>query len=239
MSVDYSKMKIAELKDALKAKGLPSSGVKADLVERLRASEVEDDILDQDDSMTEEAIKQAEEELKNQSPTKLKRTQILSPAKEDAEVKAKGKENEPTAAVEAEKPKVASETAADKIKARAERFGGFQGDEAKKAARAAKFGDMLSQSSGESKSGKLSKVGASPADLEAIRKRADRFGTATSSVLKKAEVSEAIKRRQERFGVITADEPKPKKVSLNGGQNSVVMDEKMKARMERFKMEVK
>ena len=31
----------------------------------------------QDDSMTEEAIKQAEEELKNQSPTKLKRTQIL------------------------------------------------------------------------------------------------------------------------------------------------------------------
>jgi len=52
-------------------------------------------------------------------------------------------------------------------------------------------------------------------------------------------VSEAIKRRQERFGVITADEPKPKKVTLNAGINSVVMDEKMKARMERFKMEVK
>ena len=88
--------------------------MKADLLERLKASEVEDDILDQvgspglldqpplladslavtnawtnqsptslasppaqDDSMTEEAIKQAEEELKNQSPTKLKRTQIL------------------------------------------------------------------------------------------------------------------------------------------------------------------
>lgn len=31
---------------------------------------------------------------------------------------------------------------------------------------------------------------------------------ATSTALKKAEVSEAIKRRQERFGVITADEPK-------------------------------
>ena len=47
MSVDYSKMKIAELKEALKAKDLPSSGVKADLLERLKASEVEDDILDQ------------------------------------------------------------------------------------------------------------------------------------------------------------------------------------------------
>jgi len=239
MSVDYSKMKIAELKEALKAKGLPSSGVKADLLERLKASEVEDDILDQDDSMTEEAIKQAEEELKNQSPTKLKRTQILSPTKEDAEVNGKGKENEPTAAVEAEKPKDGGEEASDKIAARAERFGGFQGDDAKKAARAAKFGDMLTPSSVEAKSGKLSKITATPADLEAIKKRADRFGTATSSVLKNAEVSEAIKKRQARFGVITADEPKPKKVSLNGGQNSVVMDEKMKARMERFKMEVK
>ena len=33
--------------------------------------------------------------------------------------------------------------------------------------------------------------------------------------------------------------PQPKKVTLNSGINSVVMDEKMKARMERFKMEVK
>ena len=31
----------------------------------------------------------------------------------------------------------------EKIKSRAERFGGFQSDGAKKAARAAKFGDML------------------------------------------------------------------------------------------------
>ena len=59
--------------------------------------------------------------------------------------------------------------------------------------------------------------------MDLLKKRADRFGTvrfcvildqtrkihqATSTALKKAEVSEAIKRRQERFGVITADEPK-------------------------------
>ena len=31
----------------------------------------------------------------------------------------------------------------EKIKSRAERFGGFQSDDAKKAARAAKFGEML------------------------------------------------------------------------------------------------
>merc|ERR1712147_575519 len=124
----------------------------------------------------------------------------------------KGKENEPAA--KKTETSASKDDMAEKIKSRAERFGGFQSDDAKKAARAAKFGDML-------------------------RKRADRFGTATSTALKKAEVSEAIKRRQERFGVITADEPKPKKVTLNSGINSVVMDEKMKARMERFKMEVK
>merc|ERR1711963_845252 len=124
---------------------------------------------------------------------------------------------------------------AEKIKSRAERFGGFQSDDAKKAARAAKFGDMLGK---QGTAGKISSAG-TDVDVDLLKKRADRFGTATSTALKKAEVSEAIKRGQERFGVITADEPKPKKVTLNSGTNSVVMDEKMKARMERFKMEVK
>jgi len=48
------------------------------------------------------------------------------------------------------------------------------------------------------------------------------------------EVDEAIKRRQERFGVVDKNEPKPKKITLNTGANSAVMDEKMKARQQRF-----
>ena len=82
--------------------------------------------------------------------------------------------------------------------------------------------------------GKITSAG-TEVDVDQLKKRADRFGTvtftselylhciekqlninlifyvfnkATSTALKKAEVSEAIKRRQERFGVITADEPK-------------------------------
>jgi len=229
-------MKVAELKEALQAKGLPASGNKADLIERLQTSEaiVEDDILDQDDSMTEEAIKQAEEELKSQSPTKVKRTQIGFNKTESKPAESeKGKENEPT--VEKTETSPTKDDAAEKIKSRAERFGGFQSDDAKKAARAAKFGEMLGKQEG---GGKISSAG-SEVDVGLLKKRGDRFGTATSTALAKAEVSEAIKRRQERFGVITADEPKPKKVTLNAGINSVVMDEKMKARMERFKMEVK
>jgi len=52
--------------------------------------------------------------------------------------------------------------------------------------------------------------------------------------VKSAELNEAIKRRQERFGVISKEEPKLKKVALNSGVNSVVLDEKMKARQARF-----
>ena len=87
--------------------------------------------------------------------------------------------------------------------------------------------------------------------MDTLKKRAERFGGSTSNTLKKMEVDEAIKRRQERFGVVDKNEPKvsriasqlqslntflfqPKKISLNAGANSVVMDEKMKARQQRF-----
>ena len=78
-------------------------------------------------------------------------------------------------------------------------------------------------------------MGGAPAvDADTLKKRAERFGGSVSSSLKKIEVQEAIKRRQERFGVVEKNEPKPKKVSLNNGSNSVVLDEKMKARQQRF-----
>ena len=87
--------------------------------------------------------------------------------------------------------------------------------------------------------------------MDTLKKRAERFGGSISNTLKKMEVDEAIKRRQERFGVVDKNEPKvrwiafqlqiintflfqPKKISLNAGANSVVMDEKMKARQQRF-----
>jgi len=175
MPADYSKMKVAELKEALQAKGLPASGNKADLIERLQTSEAiaEDDILDQDDSMTEEAIKQAEEELKSQSPTKLKRTQIASPNKTESKPaeNGKGKENEPAA--KKTETSASKDDMAEKIKSRAERFGGFQSDDAKKAARAAKFGDMLAK---QGTAGKISSAG-TDVDVDLLKKRADRFGT--------------------------------------------------------------
>ena len=54
-----------------------------------------------------------------------------------------GKENAPIPVVSPTKAGDADQVE-DKIKARAERFGGFQSDEAKKAARAAKYGEAVS-----------------------------------------------------------------------------------------------
>ena len=201
--------------------------------------------------MTDEAILKAEEELK---VTKAAEVTQPAPTKASPETKqaastepAPGKEN---AGDTTNTVKVVSKTSAEdveaKIKARAERFGGMQSDEAKKAARAAKFG------TGAASNGSTKLGGAPSADLDTLKKRAERFGTSTSTSLKKIEVNEAIKRRQERFGVVDKNEPKvslydsllsfvsfsflfqPKKISFNNGANSVVMDEKMKSRAQRF-----
>jgi len=261
-------MKIADLKKELKAKGLPVSGKKEELVERLQNhNESGADLLDEeDDLLTDESIKKAEAELKAQevkAPRKkiaIKRDVAIPAVTEEEEKPDEPvvveKENEIVAVEEAvikhskvtgpesdDTKENATEdkngekllgsptgmTAEERIKARAERFGGFQSDDAKKNARAARFGDQLN---GGVKGG--GKIGGAPAaDLDTLKKRAERFGVSSSSVMKKAELSDAIKKRQERFGVVSG-EPKPKKIALNIGVNSVVMDEKMQKRKERF-----
>jgi len=230
---EYASMKITELKKELKAKGLPLAGNKQELVDRLEAAvgtalldEHDDDLdLDQDDQLTEGAIEEVEKELQAPVETVEEPTPVETDEKEPSENKENKKEEQ--------KPKESPENLdpADKINARAERFGGFQSDEAKKAARAARFKDMmdgLKQENGK-------KIGAAPpADLELLKKRSERFGAVVSPIVQEVEVSEAIKKRRERFGIVTKDEPKPKKILLNAGVNSVVMDEKLKSRMERF-----
>jgi len=230
---DYSSMKIAELKKELKAKGLPLAGNKQELVDRLEAAvgsalldEHDDDLdLDQDDQLSEEAIEEVEKELQTPVDTKEETTTTKPEEKEPSE----NKENKEKDGKPKESPKTMDSEA--KINARAERFGGFQSDEAKKAARAARFKDMMEGLKDESSK----KIGsAPPVNLEQLKKRSERFGAVVSPVVQEVEVSEAIKKRRERFGIVTKDEPKPKKVLLNSGVNSVVMDEKMKSRLERF-----
>jgi len=239
-------MKISELKKELKSKGLPVTGNKQELIDRLTATvssdllDENDDDLDQDEQMTEEAIKEAEKELQSQANTSLSEEgsnpEETNKSNGEETENAEGKENkvDPPKDTSKEKLSTNGDEAEAKIKARAERFGGFQSDEAKKVARAARFGDTVANSDGKANN---KKIGSAPAvDLDTLKKRADRFGSAVSPLVREAEVSEAIKRRQERFGIVTKEEPKPKKVLLNAGVNSVLLDEKLKARAARFQL---
>ena len=104
----------------------------------------------QDDSMTDEAIQKAEEELKVtkspakvvQSPVKAAKVTTEPAVKEAAPNKENAGDTTNTTPIKVASKATAEEVAA-KIKARGERFSGFQSDEAKKLVRAAKFGRWL------------------------------------------------------------------------------------------------
>ena len=182
----------------------------------------------------------------------LKETKVRNRITFDAEP-AEPAKTEPTETADGEKKDDAATAAegekkatsdADRAKARAERFGiKSLGDDGKKNLRAERFGvqangDGAAAGNGvDKKAAKLAakaKLGEAPAaDLETLKKRAERFGTTTSSMMKKAELDEKIKARMDRFGAVTKTVEKVK-VETNTGVNSVVEDEKLKKRAERF-----
>merc|ERR1719357_853177 len=110
--------------------------------------------------------------------------------------------------------------------------------QSQKSARAERFG-LKNVSNGSSK------IGSAPsADLETLKKRAERFGQSSSNTMKKLEADELIKKRQERFGQETAaagsgTEPAVKTKSKVSPNESLLVDEKIKKRAERFGTEIK
>lgn len=91
-------------------------------------------------------------------------------------------------------------TAQERLELRAKKFGAAPTSDLKLQARAARFGlDSESKSSTPSTS--------TVASLEALKKRAERFGVSVSDKLTKLEAQEKLLKRQERFAGTTATTP--------------------------------
>ena len=109
----------------------------------------------------------------------------------------------------------------------------------KKLERAKRFGLPVTSSDIKTSN----KIGAVPsADLDTLKKRAERFGQTTSNTMKKLELDEKIKKRAERFGAAkNGDGPaaaKRVKIEVNKAliepKVDPAADEKLKKRAERF-----
>ncbi|XP_060593402.1 SAP domain-containing ribonucleoprotein-like isoform X2 [Ruditapes philippinarum] len=223
---DFGKMKVADLKKALKERGLPLTGTKSELLERLKSAvqseeaatdttaALEDSILDDsvDLSVPKPAPKPAVVDKEAEPVVK----KITSPQKTDDEAESK--------------PKLVSTqlSAEERMKQRAERFG-VVNEDLKKQIRAERFGTS-------SPSSKLSTAGAG-ADTDALKKRAERFGQVLSPALSKVDEAEKIRKRKERFGDVTSatnngpNKPKLVKITMSSAE-----EEQKKKRAERFGM---
>lgn len=245
-------MTVAELRKALKAKGLTSTGVKQDLIDRLQLAvateetdpnndndllDDADELLGDDDDHVVDSPKKAEAEVKAAPPAAAaaKKVAIKRVTAVDNVGEKPSTEAEP-ASTDASSPPAAVKkmTDAERAAARAARFGATLdvASDVKKQSRAERFGLK-----------NAAKIGGAPTvDLDTLKKRAERFGQSSSDVIKKAEMDEKIRKRQERFGQVEPEKKKPKKseilsaIELNKTLKSPpkVEDEKLLKRAEKF-----
>ncbi|XP_073731882.1 SAP domain-containing ribonucleoprotein isoform X3 [Misgurnus anguillicaudatus] len=185
--VELQKLKLAELKQECVARGLDAKGNKADLIARLQA------YLDEHEEVNEEEVlgtfgeesKEEDEEEEEEAVAAAVEKQELT---------------EPETVTEKKVVKItAPATVDERLQKRAERFSLQPNADNKKAARAARFGLPVAESSkGTAAIPKVS------VDVEVLKKRAERFGMNVSSVSKKFEDDEKLKKRKERFGILTS-----------------------------------
>ncbi|GAB0086657.1 uncharacterized protein DMENIID0001_007580 [Sergentomyia squamirostris] len=118
--------------------------------------------------------------------------------------------------------KLSELSAKERLELRMKKFGSPLSGDAKKIARAERFGTTTSS--------KLESNG-NPASLDILKKRAERFGVSVSTEMSKIENDEKMKKRQERFGVAG-------KISVSSTAKSEY-EAKAQQRLERFKPTVK
>ncbi|XP_002741596.1 uncharacterized protein LOC100369155 [Saccoglossus kowalevskii] len=198
--------------------------------------EVEDDDDDIEDDEIEEIVKK-EEVVIAAEPKKTENTEIVS-----TETKEKPKlirlsidapPKSPTSPTikPVISPTLKTTTEQERIAIRAQRFGA-QSEDARKAARAARFGTTSPVSKSTTTTTSAIKSGStivSGADLDKIKKRAERFGVNVSKTAVKLNEVEQKRKRQERFGAVLSSSSK-----LSSGVIAGDIEAKKQKRAERF-----
>jgi len=224
--MDLTSLKVTELKAELRARGLPVSGPKAELIDRLGTFIAQQESANNTASTINTTVDSIESEKVTEKPEEVDDLDDLLDVDDEPSTEVKV-----TSDV---KPNVSQDEASnmtenDRKQARADRFktGNSENnnistseDVAAKKSRAERFGTVES---------------AAAKDIEKDKKksRADRFGTGVAVEVKEDNSvdSEAKKRRAERFGIVE-DSVSPKKLAKI---TSAPIDvEKLKSRAERF-----
>lgn len=244
-------LKVADLKQLLKARGLSLVGNKSDLIMRLESSVLNDGIVGSaesksiDKEIDEDAILAGDDESFSKSEDALLHSEdlllgdagLVSPitVTPPAIGSTKPAVTKPTAQPESSAPKPAA--TATNMAFATKQFANIKtiltADE-KKQVRAEKFADPKLKNRAE-RFGIHSETAAPIAENAKILSRAQRFGEVVSTKAKVIEENERINRRKERFGFVesTSNGSKSNTSSKPVVTNSIV-DEKIQKRQARF-----
>ncbi|KAK3603152.1 hypothetical protein CHS0354_042983 [Potamilus streckersoni] len=224
---DLQKLKVAELKQILKDRGLPQTGTKNELIERLTKDQ------DESDSPVEEIVSVTTsvtvEEPITDVPKPVPAKEPVVPVQAEKEpVKVVGPAVIAKITTDIKPVSISSMSAEERLKLRAGRFGSV-GEDSKKKLRAERFGTSAAPVS----SGKVSvnSLSANSTDVEKLKKRAERFGTVVSSTLSKVDEQEKLQKRKQRFGDKLSSDTTKTSINLNPSSEIEV---KKKRRIERF-----
>jgi len=212
--IDLHSMKVTELKAELKSRGLPVSGAKAELIERLEnymqehegvevveEEETEESVENEAASGEKASDDKVEESASNDISVNANESQNNGEIVEEESASSPAPQNSISTAEEetAEKVNMSNVSEKDKKAARANRFAG---------------GNITGNTTDE---------------LNKKQSRADRFGITESKSTNKSDKSESLKRRAERFGLSNGSSSTT--ATVNGSSDQV---KKLKSRADRF-----